>query len=188
MNISEKSKEYAEGKALNAITTAIEEAYAEGYRTGYREGYDAKSKELPIEQDYGVTYVDLGLPSGTLWSSDFLKDKDGRILYFTFEEAAKLNIPTKEQYKELYENCQIIKREYYKYKGSTILGRNGNSIELKQNVIYTGSACSFQESFTFWLNNGDENTNYRFCAMKNKDSIYSLQFMGCRMPVMIVRH
>lgn len=84
MNISEKSKEYAEGKALNAITTAIEEAYAEGYRTGYREGY--------------------------------------------------------------------------------------------------------QEYFTFWLNNGDEKSNYRLCAMKNKDSIYGLQFMGCRMPVMIVRH
>ena len=31
MNIVEKSKQYAQGKALEAMTSAIEKAYADGY-------------------------------------------------------------------------------------------------------------------------------------------------------------
>ena len=27
-------------------------------------------------------YVDLALPSGTKWASDYLRDKDGNVLYF----------------------------------------------------------------------------------------------------------
>ncbi len=187
MNVKEKSKEYAEGKALNAISTVIEEAYAEGYRTGYRDGYEAKGKAFPIEMESGVSYIDLGLPSGTLWSSDSLRDNNGSILYFTYDEAAKLNIPTREQFKELCDNCNIFKKETYKYKGSVILGRNGKSIELHQNVIFRGNESSFQESFTFWLK-GEGNNNYRYCSKKYKDSQIGLEYMGYRMPVMIVRY
>ena len=187
MNIAEKSKEYAEGKALNAFSAVIEEAYAEGYKAGYQDGYDTRDKTSPIELEYGVSYLDLGLPSGLLWSSDFLKDKQGSILYFTYDEAAKLNIPTKEQFKELFSNCNIFKRESYKFKGSVILGRNGNAIELRQNLICKGKECNFQDSFTFWLKDDEGNNNYRYCAKANKDSQIGLEYMGCRMPVLLVR-
>lgn len=187
MDIKEKSKEYAEGKALNAISAAIEEAYVEGYKTGYQDGYDARDKISPIELDYGVSYLDLGLPSKLMWSTDFLRDKQGKILYFTYEEAAKLNIPTKEQYEELFSNCNIFKKEVYKFKGSVILGRNGNSIELKENCIYMGDECSFQDSFTFWLKDDEGKSNYRFCAKKYKESYIGVEFMGSRMPVLLVR-
>jgi hypothetical protein len=187
MNIADKSKEYAEGKALNAISAAIEEAYAEGYKAGYQDGYDTRDKISPIELEYGVSYIDLGLPSGLLWSLDYLRDKQGTTLYLTYEEAAKLNIPTKEQFKELFSNCNIFKRETTKFKGSVILGRNGNSIELQQNFMYMGNKGSLQDSYTFWLKDDEGNNNYRYCAKKYKDSQIGLEFMGCRMPVLLVR-
>ena len=69
MNIKELSKEYAEGKALNAITTAIEEAYAKGYKDGYTQAVSDTKKNIPNELESGIEFVDLGLPSGTLWAT-----------------------------------------------------------------------------------------------------------------------
>lgn len=44
MNITEKAKEYADGKAFSAITTAIEEAYAASYKDGLYDGNASKEK------------------------------------------------------------------------------------------------------------------------------------------------
>lgn len=69
MNIKEKSKLYAEGKALEAISTAIEQAYEAGYHDGLKH---YENERLEAIKD-GVEYVDLGLPSGTMWSSCCIK-------------------------------------------------------------------------------------------------------------------
>ncbi len=109
MKISEKAKEYAEGKAMNALTSAIETAYADGYNAGYSDALASKKDETPDDLVVdGVEYVDLGLPSGTQWAYGYLKDKDGKIVCLSYEEAAKLNIPTKEQYEELVNNSRIL--------------------------------------------------------------------------------
>lgn len=68
-------------------------------------------------------YVDLGLPSGTLWAKcNYGADKEVRYdIHYTWDEAMRLPItlPTKEQFEELlkYTNHQWIER--------TILGVNG---------------------------------------------------------------
>ena len=77
MNIKESAKAYAEGKAVDALTAAIEQAYADGYNAGFNDGLASKKDDLPADFDNGVEYVDLGLPSGTKWGADYLKDKDG---------------------------------------------------------------------------------------------------------------
>ena len=49
------------------------------------------------------TFVDLGLPSGTLW----LKEPDNA--YYNWDEAVEKfgrNLPTNEQFKELMKECQ----------------------------------------------------------------------------------
>lgn len=69
MNIKEKSKLYAEEKALEAISTAIEQAYEAGYHDGLKH---CENERLEVIKD-GVEYVDLGLPSGTMWSSCCIK-------------------------------------------------------------------------------------------------------------------
>jgi hypothetical protein len=54
MNITERSKEYAKGKALDAITAAIEQAYADGYNDGLKH---LENEKLEAIKD-GVEYVD----------------------------------------------------------------------------------------------------------------------------------
>ena len=41
MNVIEKAKEYAKGKALGVISYAIVQAYADGYNEGYNKGINS---------------------------------------------------------------------------------------------------------------------------------------------------
>ncbi len=68
-------------------------------------------------------YVDLGLPSGTMWKA---KNEKG---YFTYTEAVEKfsgSLPSEEQIKELLDNC---KKDWTK-NGLKLTGPNGKSIVL----------------------------------------------------------
>lgn len=67
-----------------------------------------------------MKWIDLGLPSGTLWAE---QNEDG---YYKFDEAAKefgANIPTSAEFDELVKHCW--KRWDYKRKGMEFMGPNG---------------------------------------------------------------
>ena len=69
-------------------------------------------------------YVDLGLPSGTLW-----KSKNEKGMYYTYEEAVSQfgdQLPTREQFAELRAFCTWT----WNGKGYVVKGGNGNSITL----------------------------------------------------------
>ena len=71
-------------------------------------------------------YVDLGLPSGTLWSST---NAGGDAAYYTYDEAINLfgnQLPTKYQLEELQNKC----RWSWTGNGYKVTGSNGNSIIL----------------------------------------------------------
>ncbi len=89
-------------------------------------------KEIP------AGYVDLGLPSGTLW-----KDNNEVCGLITYDQAVNFygnSLPTKEQFEELINNCLWIWNGY----GYTVQGRNGNNISLpaegfkhlRENIVY----------------------------------------------------
>lgn len=68
-------------------------------------------------------FIDLGLPSGTLWAAE---NEDG---YFTFDEAVEKfgnSMPTKEQFEELIEHTD----KYWdlQKKGMWFVGRNGSKM------------------------------------------------------------
>ncbi len=105
--ITEKAKNYADGKVLEALTAAVENAYTDGYKAGYNDAIEKLNNGAQELESDGVTYVDLGLPSGTLWATDCLKDKDGKTVYLSYDEAAPLNIPSKEQFEELKKICEV---------------------------------------------------------------------------------
>ena len=70
-----------------------------------------------------MKYIDLGLPSGTLWADT---NEEG---YYTFDEAVSKyggNLPTYEQFKDLKDHC---KWEWID-NGYTVTGPNGNVIVL----------------------------------------------------------
>lgn len=81
MNTVDKAKEYAEGKVTEALTKVVADAYMAGYNAGYQEGYNKVVKETSSDE---MEYVDLGLPSGTLWASDYVKDGD-EVLFLPYD-------------------------------------------------------------------------------------------------------
>lgn len=130
MNILEQAKKYAEGKVQEALTAIVEKAFADGYDAGYKEAM-AVLKAKPDVEENDIKYVDLGLPSGTLWAYDCLKDEDGKTIMLDYDEAAPLGIPTEEQFNELKYSCKI---SIYQNVNNEIFycvrGRNGSMIML----------------------------------------------------------
>lgn len=76
-----------------------------------------------------IKWIDLGLPSGTLWKSDIERDEKGEPIYLTFEEAKatfKENLPRPWQFTELRDECKW----EWKENGYKVIGSNSNSIFL----------------------------------------------------------
>lgn len=177
MDITEKSKEYAKGVSLEAITSAIEKAYADGFNAGM----DYQANKKVIDAETGVTYVDLGLPSGTLWASDYVR-KDSAAQLFLYTEASNLNIPSLEQYEELRRECDY---EFFSDRVS-FTGKNGKSIEISYCFIRRYSDV-FKNTFVFWLK-----SKKGFCTVayveRTVDFFNTFNvFMGHRMPVLLVK-
>lgn len=134
METNNKAKQYAETVSATFIQDALENAYKAGYQAGYEDGISNQPKKENGSDTSIIEpeYVDLGLPSGTLWASHFLKEeKDGieDFLYLTYSDAAKYSLPTKEQAQELIKLCDA---EYLNsdHQDIDVLGPNGNSISL----------------------------------------------------------
>ena len=76
--LKELSANYATEKTNEMMSQIVAQAFADGYRMGYKDRED----EIPVDLRDGKTkFVDLGLPSGTLWSSDFEKNSNAIKLY-----------------------------------------------------------------------------------------------------------
>lgn len=70
-------------------------------------------------------FIDLGLPSGTLWASENEKG------FFTFDKAVKWYkeiLPTEDMLRELHDECKW--QWNNKKRGYMVTGKNGNSIFL----------------------------------------------------------
>ena len=103
-DLSAEAAAYAANKTNEVITKAIAQAFADGYQIGYKDGKE--SIQVDIQND-GVEYVDLGLPSGTLWAKDDVK-KDQKVLLLPYCEAEQYQLPTEEQWVELANVCRFL--------------------------------------------------------------------------------
>ena len=196
MNIIEKADKYADGKANEAITKAIAQAYLDGYRDGYNE----REAEIPADfRDNKTTYIDLGLPSRTLWSEDYEKDGDD-LLYLPYERAEYMKLPTEEQWNELISECKF-EIEWYSNQFSFIkqvkcVGPNGNILRFNITGMYETDEKKSINDVYFWIEDQDDSTS------KNAVNIYSQNerstmhcstkkirgvFSGYRLPVRLVR-
>ena len=192
MNIKEKARKFAEGKAMSILDQAIEEAYAEGYRDGYKD----REAELPVElQENKIEYIDLGLPSGTKWSSDY-EHTNSELMYLPYSEASDLNIPTKEQFEELLNNCKWIRMvdSNNSFTGFTVVGLNGKNIYLGcTGYIQIEETISKQCSF-FWLKENEKTNNpqkphaYLYSYNNNNSTREtSTEFCGYKLAIRLVK-
>lgn len=187
MNSIEKSKIYAEGKVIEALRQVVADAYMVGYNAGYQDGIDKIAKDSVLEE---TEFVDLGLPSGTLWASDYVKDGD-EVLFLPYPEALKYDIPSEEQVNELGEYCKIIRMndsaaDKFIYM---FLGPNGNSVTFEgYGYMDILEKCSSYLPFFWQIYNSDNPKEFHVPYFYSNGVLgtYCL-FSGYRIPIRMVK-
>ena len=161
--LREKAKSYAEENVINVLKEALAKVYVDGYRAGYN---DCK-KETPVDLCYDSQFVDLGLPSGTLWSVDYEKDGDKR-MFLPYGKASEYRIPTLEQWKELQENCRC---QYLTNKGAIsgvlFVGPNGNILKFETTGRIMANEHIDSGHIFFWLQDEKEGNDKSVVHLQN---------------------
>lgn len=123
---------------------------------------DQKKTEVVEPIDLSSTkWVDLGLPSGTLWATDDYETN----VNFIYEYHK--NMPSERDADELYENCT---REWDNENNKlNFIGPNGNSISFKIKGKHT----------SYWLNAKDKWDEYAKCFHLCSDKTFHVNDMSC---------
>lgn len=197
-DLQEKAEIYAEEKMKELISKAIAQAYLDGYQNGYNDRHRKieESNYINTEIDFG----DIGLPSGTLWSLNFLKNDTEEPNYLPYAKAVKLGLPSKEQVDELIEKCRWLgdySSSGLTFYGATCIGSTGEKISFisrgymkddkKVDAPNYGGGCAY-----FWIQddeNEDEKNAVRIRGVQNGKPIMEFIkiFSGYKLPVLIVR-
>lgn len=152
MELEEKAKEYA----LKALEGEIDKL-----KNAYIDGYNAAKNELlhePVDID-GVTYHDMSLPSGTLWSE--------RIpLMEPYNKVKGLSIPTEEDWAELEKNTkQSYCRGVYRY-----LSKDGEELKLP--------------NWSYW---SQSDVNDKNEALVRKNAAFERRFIGESLSIVLIK-
>lgn len=186
VELKEKANNYAEENFLNILKESFAKVYADGYRDGYRD----REEEIPVDLRNDETeYVDLGLPSGTLWAADY-KKSNGYNSYLPYCQAECLQIPTKEQWEELINICKC---EYKTDKDTDIIevkfiGPNGAILRFVKNGKIISDDISDHWHVYFWLKDQKEGNEKSAIHLyrRNQPEIIDV-FSGYKLPIRLVR-
>lgn len=187
--LEQQNKQYE--KILDEIKRMLESAKDPTDKFGVDSSVqnDALQKQISL-QNTKSSFVDLGLPSGTLWSVDFEKTVD-EICYLPYCQVENFNIPTKEQWDELVEKCE------WRYNNDDdvfmALGPNGNMLTFTKTEYK-----SFENSISFpikagsyfWLKNDNaDNSAVIFHKGTTCDFLKSTRklFSGYKLPIRLVQ-
>ena len=183
MELAEKASSYADKNTLNILKEAFARVYSDGYHDGFKDGKEEKNIDV---RDNKTEYVDLGLPSGTMWASNFEK-AGGENIYISYNEVIKYNIPTNDQCLELYNNCCFTVNNGIIY----CIGPNGKSITFSTtgykeigNEVLLPSNIGY-----FWILSEDEQAHNAAAIGKNKGIWHDTRkmFTGYKLPIRLVR-
>ena len=188
-------KEKASSYAVENVLEILKEAFAKVYADGYRDGYKDREDEIPVDIRGNKTeYVDLGLPSGTLWSTDYERDGES-ILFQPHIDTESLSIPTREQWEELVDIC---KWEYDKpgsFHEAYCIGPNGNILKFCLTGMIHVNKKKAEGKTYFWISEEKEgNEKSAVCiydASQNEyhytDKCVNSIFSGYKLPVRLVK-
>ena len=193
-SINQKAKEYSSNKYELAMSKAIAQAYLDGFKDGYEA---RKNKEEAGFVGDDLDYVDLGLPSGTLWAKEPLLD-DNEICLLTFDEANLLNIPSTEQLEELQTNCtwRLIDNHHATISAKCV-GPNGRFILFSffEPYIKPNNWMESNGEVRFWLKSifdstDDKGAIARFYKKEGNDTLSFGQIsisVNYKLPVRLVK-
>ena len=191
MDLSEKAAGYASMNALDLFREVIEKAYSEGYKEGYLDGKD----ERPLDIHGEVEFIDLALPSKTLWADNYLMNEKGETTYFPYCNAESLNLPTEEQWVELQNYCSWHLES--KTKTVVCVGPNGASIRFPRTGVFLRDDWFNRSYIYFWLRSetildSDSVRENRLCAHwygYNTEGFETISlFSGNMIPVRLVQN
>ena len=167
-DLQERAEIYAAEKMNELMAKAIAQAYMDGYRNGYKDR-DCEIGNLEYIEEQ-IELHDLGLPSGTLWTLNYLEEGEG------------------------YTNYLPSKITFY---SAICIGASGERISFdsagymendkKVGAPYYGGGNAY-----FWIHDeedGDEKNAVRIYDVydgKPKLEIIKI-FSGYKLPVLIVR-
>lgn len=196
IELLDRADKYASGKSNAIIDKVIAQAYADGFRDGYK----AREEEIPVDlRENKTEFVDLGLPSGTLWSASYEKHGEG-YLYVPYNNAVLFDIPTLEQWNELYTTC---KWEYVYTAGLLCridcTGPNGHVISFCTSGLINAKQLNKRDEAFFWIKEIIEGNDkyavhmYRLSnVIQNKKYFYDntvveKSFSGYKLPIRLVQ-
>ena len=195
-DLTKKAEKYAAEKMNEFLAKAFAYIYADGYRQGYKD----REEKIPIDlHGEQIEFIDLGLPSGTLWSNNYVMGDNNDILYIPYDDTKYYNIPTTEQWNELFITCKL---EYtihnFILDHVYCTGPNGNVLRFNA----TGKKEAVQivnnhEGF-FWLKEEKEGYMKRSVRFFNQGWYFKPQtihgsvaiideFSGFKLPVRLVK-
>ena len=195
VELKEKANNYAEENVISVLKEAFAKVYADGYRNGYKDCQE----EIPVDLRNNQTeFVDLGLPSGTLWSTDY--ERQGNDLKFLpYGKAELLNIPTRNQWEELA-NPDICRWEYDisgSFNYAYCIGPNGTILKFSlTGLMHTSKVVEEEKAFFWILEEKDGNEKSALCIYNIYDNYcrHSIStkgvkdlFSGYKLPVRLVK-
>ena len=191
-NLNERAANYAAEKTKELLAKAIAQAYADGYQDG------VKDRDERIASP-NIEFVDLGLPSGTKWSTKLMGEDDFAD-YLAYADAASYGLPTIEQVKELANYCRWQgdrSSSGQTFWGASCIGKNGKEIYIRSWGYKEGDNLRCYgygaDKIFFWIHNEEENAEMKAIMLYNvKDEKPELEivklFSGYKVPVMLVRN
>ncbi len=186
--LKELSANYATEKTNELISQIVAQAFADGYRKGYKDRED----ETPVDlRDGNTEFVDLGLPSRTMWAKEFEQTGDN-VNYLPYCDASTLSLPTEEQWNELLSFCRweftYVNNYSRKYD---CIGPNGKVITFKSYGFHKVDGIREQgERIYFWLKDPSEGPEKKLVYMfydRGEIKTISKSFMGFKYPVRLVQ-
>lgn len=189
-NLNERAANYAAEKANELLANAIAQAYADGYRDGVKD----RDEEIVSPN---LEFVDLGLPSGTKWSSKLMGEDDFAD-YLAYADATSYELPTIEQVEELVNYCRWQGDRSSSGQtlwGATCIGKNGKEIYIRSWGYKEGDRlCCYgygADTIFFWIRNEEEGDEMKAIKLNNvKDEKPEFEivklFSGYKLPVMLV--
>ena len=193
MNIQEEARRYAQDRILSLLEQAVADAYVKGYNAACDEMNNQKGKIVEVD---GLTFVDMDLPSGTLWCTDLYGGlyslKKGHLM--NYQEALKYSLPTWEQCEELFKHCKVTRSGNSGY--IEILSKSSEKIYLPSILEAYSRDCQ-DNVVSFWLiDNSDKSIN-AYCAetdnleRKKEGAIVRVsrnrKFKGDKLPILLVK-
>ena len=178
------------------ILTLVKKAYIEGFNNG-----NNHSREICIKN---VTFYDLGLPSGTLWSNPVRVNHPYTYITYdleSYDSVSHLGLPSMEDFQELLDNCSVVTAQNIVSQDVVIIGPSGARLsigtkdylnnESNPNSVLCRRQGERVKPMTnqFWLRSDCIDNKVKTGVVDFEKELISVSthFVGFRLPYLLVK-